>query len=240
GHYKYVMLVGTEKGGGNVYNFTNWTSAIGYGGDITYRALNLKKIVTSRNYSLQNDDSRLKTPAIWARFNNKQVRFFEPSPTGYDARGIHDSIVKYSNAAVLLFNLPGLTSSQIEDSMYSPFGVDTTNNIYRILVGETDTTTANRFVMTPVPGAANGLSDPGNTLRVYPTLVTGMVTVTSGVALRRVDVFSVTGQHWPVTPAAGGDAYNWHVFMDKLPGGVYILKVTDTRGGTFTTKVIKL
>jgi hypothetical protein len=142
GQYKYIMLAGVGKGGSTIFNFTNWTAAMGYGGDVSYRSLNLKKIVTSRMHAVTNDDAQLKTPGIIARFNYKKLRFFEhnqypPDGNEYAADDMYNRIGQYSNASEMIFSMPALTLSQVTDSMYSPFGADATTNIYRLLVEDT-------------------------------------------------------------------------------------------------------
>jgi hypothetical protein len=70
--------------------------------------------------------------------------------------------------------------------------------------------------------------------------VTGIVTVVSPIALRSVEVYTMTGQRLPVRSAAGSDANSWLIDLTGLSKGMYLLKSIDIKGEMVITKLIKL
>jgi len=106
-------------------------------------------------------------------------------------------------------------------------------------------TGSNNFGKKPLSAFAsnfdNGMAPgAGGKLRVYPTLVSGVVTVTSSVALRSVDLYTMTGQLVAVKAAAGGDLSTWQMDMTGLSRGIYLVKSIDIKGGFMVTKLMKL
>ena len=242
GKYKYVMLVGVAKGGATVFNFTNWNSSMTYGGNGSYRALNLKNIVTSASYDLQGDTALL-TPAAWARLNNKRLRFFEMSPPQNDAQGIYNSIAAYSNASEIQFQLTGLTSSQVVDSLYSPYGTNDSINIYKMLVDDTTT-----FGLASMPQSKTGLTQPltgtidagATSIIVYPNPVRDLVHIAAGAGTRSIGLYSTEGKKLALSAAPVQQGSEVVLNISSLARGIYFLHVKGMDGTIRITKVVKL
>jgi len=243
GKYKYVMLVGVEKGGATVFNFTNWNDSMDYGGHGSYRGLNLKNIVTSASHALQGYDSRLTSAAAYARLNNKRLRFFETDPPQNEAPYIYNSVIAYSNASAIQFKLDGLTSSQVVDSLYSPYGLDTTTNIYKMLV---DDTTVYGLASKPQPGI--GVAQPLTTangaiasdLTIYPNPVKELVHIATGMEISSVGLYSTTGKKLAISAMTIRQGASVSLNMSTLAKGVYFLYVKGRDGTVQVTKLVKL
>lgn len=241
GKYKYVMLVGVEKGGATVFNFTNWNASMDYGGTGSYRALNLKNIVTSASHPVQGFDSRLLSSSAYARLNNKRLRFFESDPPKNEAQNIYNSVVAYSNAEAMQFILTGLTDSQVVDSLYSPYGATSNTNIYKLLVDDTTTSLAQQPLARPGTAPALGAipDDAGNTLAVYPNPVKDMVRISATAGVRSMELYSATGKRLAVSIMPGSGGSNVQLNMSTLAKGIYFLHVVTMDGSTQITKLVK-
>jgi len=241
GKYKYVMLVGVEKGGATVFNFTNWNASMDYGGTGSYRALNLKNIVTSASHPVQGYDSRLLSSSAYARLNNKRLRFFESDPPKNEAQNIYNSVVAYSNAEAMQFILTGLTDSQVVDSLYSPYGSTSNTNIYKLLVDDTTTSLAQQPQARPGTAQALGTipDDAGKTLAVYPNPVKDMVRISATAGVRSMELYSATGKRLAVSITPGSGGSNVPLNMSTLAKGIYFLHVTTMDGSTQITKLVK-
>jgi len=241
GKYKYVMLVGVEKGGATVFNFTNWNASMDYGGTGSYRALNLKNIVTSASHPVQGYDSRLLSSSAYARLNNKRLRFFESNPPKNEAQNIYNSVVAYSNAEAMQFILTGLTDSQVVDSLYSPYGSTSNTNIYKLLVDDTTTSLAQQPQARPGTAQALGTipDEAGKTLAVYPNPVKDMVRISATAGVRSMELYSATGKRLAVSITPGSGGSNVQLNMSTLAKGIYFLHVTTMDGSTQITKLVK-
>jgi hypothetical protein len=241
GKYKYVMLVGVGKGGATVFNFTNWNPNVGYGGIGSYRALNLKNIATSASYALQGwNDSNLISPAAFARLDNKRLRFFESDPPKSEPY-IYTNVVAYSNAEAVQFILTGLTDSQVVDSLYSPYGSSSYNNIYKLLVDDTTTSLVQQPLARPGTTLALTVSDDNaaNTLSVYPNPVKDLVNISATAGVKTMELYSVTGKRLSISIAPGSGGSNVQLNMSTLAKGIYFLHITTMDGSTRITKLVK-
>jgi hypothetical protein len=238
GKYRYVMLVGIEKGGATVFNFTNWNASMGYGGTGSYRALNLKKIVTSRSHDLQG--SGLYSQAAFLQLNNKRFRFFEATLPVNGAQRIYDSVVSVSNAVAIKFNLTGLTNSQIVDSLFSPYGADSITNIYKMLVDDSSTITLGYATPAQAGTGETLLSDnTDKSILVYPNPSTDMVEIITTRGVRSVGLYSITGQRLGIYTPDISTEHTLRINTANLSKGIYILHVRDKNGVVRIVKLVK-